>query len=195
MAIAGTSEFWKQELMREDRRLQDAVEYEGVDGLVRRRSPFLERFALVTALIMRRLNEVDALTEEVKESLWFVAEYPCTVTPPHREWFATSEDGRTWRQPIENHYDLDDPGHRKLGFQQLCNYFLHHFAFEVTWNDDEARASILFNSDRTKDRLFSIALSDYLRLVQEVAFDRVAWVDMDKWAGRVVKRRSRPSNW
>jgi hypothetical protein len=42
--------------------------------------------------------------------------------------------------------------------------------------------------------LFSIDLNDYLRLVEEVAFDSTNWVDMDRGTGGVVRRRRRPSD-
>lgn len=182
-------------MAHELRALREALDDEGIEALAARRSPFLERFALVTAVIMRRLSEVDALTEEVESSTWPVLEYPCTAPPPHRAWFTISEDGKTWRQPIESHYALNQPTSSRLRFRDVCNYLLHHFAFDVVYDPEHGVASLRFNSDRTKDRLFSLELPDYLVLVDEVARDYVTWVDMDRGAGRVVRRRSRPAGW
>jgi hypothetical protein len=45
------AQFWKHELFRESSRFHEAVEAEGIDCLVERRSPTIERFIFVTAYI------------------------------------------------------------------------------------------------------------------------------------------------
>jgi hypothetical protein len=121
-----------------------------------------------------------------------VQAFPCTLPPPHRRWFATSHDGTQWRQPLERHYDLDAPGPHTLSFSQVCNYIVHHFAFDVRQDPMHGSPEVLFNSDRTKDRLFGMRLESYRELVLEVASDEVRWVDMDASVGRVTQRRHRP---
>ena len=189
-------QYWKDELNRElirMRRLLDGVEPEcnGAEDLVMR-SMALEKFAFVTAYMARKLAEAEELTLDITESEWPVQEFRCTVPPPHRRWFAISEDRVTWRQPLEQHYDLADPRATTLPFRKVCDYLIHHFAFETRLRAGN-HVQILFNSDRTKDRLYSIVLTDYMQLVAEVAFDNVAWVDMRRDEGRVIQRRGRPA--
>jgi hypothetical protein len=124
------TQFWKGELFRERARIRERIEEEGAERLAQH-SVLIERFVFVTAYMMRKLTEAVALTEEVKTSKWPVSEFPCTQPPPHRTWFRISKDGKTWRQPLEAHYDLNAPRSRALPFRRLCHYLIHHFAFEV----------------------------------------------------------------
>jgi hypothetical protein len=87
------AQFWKHELFRESSRFREAVREEGIDRLVARRSPLIERFVLVTAYMMRKLGEAQWLTVDVIRSGWKVQAFPCTSPPRHRRWFATSSDG------------------------------------------------------------------------------------------------------
>jgi hypothetical protein len=98
--------------------------------------------------------------------------------------------------PLDAHYDLDAPRNSKQRFGDLCNLLIHHFAFEVRLRPVSGELEILFNSDWTKDRLFGMLLDDYVSLVEEVAYDEIRWVSMDRGAkggkGRVIQRRHRP---
>jgi hypothetical protein len=173
--------------------VRQALDANGAAQLVRSSVTF-ERFFFVTAYIMRNLKEADALTLDVIESSWPVVRFASIKPPPHRKWFAVSYDrGQTWRQPLEQHYDLARPNAERLKFPKLCDRIVHHFAFEVRHNDAEDRVDVLFNSDRTKDRLYVIALPTYAHVVEEVAHDEVRWIDMDQAEGRVIQRRQRPA--
>jgi hypothetical protein len=189
-------QYWKDELNRELirlRRLLDGDEpgCNGPEDLVMR-SMALEKFAFVTAYMARKLSEAEELTLEVTESEWPVQEFRCTVPPAHRKWFAISEDRGTWRQPLEQHYDLAHPRATTLSFRKICDYLIHHFAFETRLRAGN-RVQILFKSDRSSGRLlYSIVLDDYMGLVAEVVFDEVVWVDMSRDEGRVIQRRSVP---
>lgn len=174
------------------RRLRQARESDRVETLVSR-TVTLERFAFLTAYVARKLSEGNALTLEVTQSRCRVSRFPCIQAPPHRKWFSVSEDGgKTWRQPLEQHYDLGRGAEQRLGFGQICNYLVHHFAFETRYDRDTDDAEILFNSDHSKDRLYGIGLADYVTLIEEVAYDEVRWVDLNEAEGRVVQRRRRP---
>lgn len=155
------------------------------------RAVVVERFMLMTAYVMRKLTENDQLTVEMVRSKWPAQEFRCIVPPPHRKWFQVSEDGKHWRQPLEDHYDLTNPSKTRLSFTDICNWIVHHFAFEVR-SSDEATIEILFNSDRTTDRLFLIMLEDYTHIVEEVAYDEAMWADMNRYEGRVLQYRQRP---
>jgi hypothetical protein len=55
---------------------------------------------------MRKLSEADALTLDVSRDLKPpVSKFPRLKTLPPRRWFVISDDGKTWRQPLEEHYD------------------------------------------------------------------------------------------
>lgn len=151
----------------------------------------LEKFAFVTAYMARKLTEAEELTLEVTESQWPVQEFRCTVPPPRRKWFAISEDRVRWRQPLEQHYDLAHPRATSLSFRKICDYLIHHFAFETRLRAGD-RLQIFFNSDRSSDRLYSIVLDDYMGLVADVVFDEVVWVDMSRDERRVIQRRRVP---
>ena len=88
-------QFWKHELFRESSRFREAVDEEGIDRLVARRSPLIERFVFVTAYMMRKLAEAQWLTVDVIQGGWKVQAFPYTSPPPHRRWFATSPDGQS----------------------------------------------------------------------------------------------------
>ncbi|MEJ7893340.1 MAG: hypothetical protein WKF94_11940 [Solirubrobacteraceae bacterium] len=154
----------------------------------------IERFAFVTAYIMRKLQEADALTEEVMGSRWSVAVYRNPTQTPRRPWFRVSEDGRSWRQPIEMHYDLERPQSTRLAFRGVCNNLVHHFAFDVRQGAPDLE--MLFNSWDTRDRLFAMSLGSYIKLVEEVHYDEITWVSLDPSKPhheQVVQRRHRPS--
>jgi hypothetical protein len=187
-------QFWKDELLREDLRLTRRLEEDGAKHLVER-SMMLEKFAFVTAYMMRKLAEGDILTLDVTESRWPVLAYRCIVPPPHRHWFQISEDGRNWRQPIEQHYDLANPAEATLDFEAICNRLIHHFAFDTRYDDRTGEIEILFNSDHSTDRLFAVKLTTYREIVFQVARDEVMWVDMNKAEGRVIQRRTQPRDW
>jgi hypothetical protein len=89
--------------------MRQALDANGAAQLVRSSVTF-ERFFFVTAYIMRKLKEADALTLDVIESSWPVVRFASIKPPPHRKWFAVSYDrGQTWRRPLEQHYDLARP--------------------------------------------------------------------------------------
>jgi hypothetical protein len=173
--------------------LRHDLDSDGPERLVAS-SVTVERFVFLTAYIMRKLKEADALTLDVTTSKWPVSKFLCVAPPPHRKWFAVSEDaGKSWRQPLENHYDLRRPNRERLRFPRICDYLVHHFAFDVRYDRQADQIEIFFNSDQTTDRLFLIALPVYVELVQEVARDEVRWVDMSRAERRVVQRRRRPA--
>jgi hypothetical protein len=96
---------------------------------------------------------------------------------------------------LEAHYDFAGGGDERLGFGDVCNYLVHHFAFAVRYDACAADdISIFFNSDRSMDRLFRMALRVYLTLVDEVAYDETGWVNMDASTKKdaVIRRRQRP---
>jgi hypothetical protein len=158
-------QYWKDELNRElirMRRLLDGAEPEcnGAEDLVMR-SMALEKFAFVTAYMARKLAEAEVLTLDITQAEWPVQEFRCTIPPPHHRWFAISEDAENWRQPLEHHYDLERPTPVLLRFRQICNYLIHHFAFETRLRAGD-RVQIFFNSEEHNDRLYSIELGDYM---------------------------------
>jgi hypothetical protein len=183
--------FWKNELFRESARMRKRIEGDGVERLAEH-SVVIERFVFLTAYMMRKLREAIALSEEVLDSEPRVSEFNCTKPPPHRTWFSISEDGETWRQPLEAHYDLDARKSGTLPFERICDLLIHHFAFEVRLAPESGELEILFNSDRTQDRLFGIPLDDYIAMVEDVAYDEITWVTMDRDKGQVIQRRQRP---
>jgi hypothetical protein len=182
-------------LSRELGRLNAFLDEHGVEWAVKH-SVQIERFAFVTAYIMRKLDEADALTRDVTDSEWPVVEFPCLSPPPHRKWFLVSEDLKTWRQPLEQHYDLSTRSRRPLRFGRICDLIIHHFAFEARHAPADDRVELLFNSDHTRNEgLFLMGLTEYKALVREVAQDVVQWVDMSRDEGRVIQRRRRPADW
>jgi hypothetical protein len=183
--------FWKVELFREVKRLRNLLGELGPERVVAKRAP-VERFVSITAYEMRKLAEAVALSEEVTKRRHPVIEYPCTVPPPHRTWFRIPEDGATWRQPLEQHYNLDAPKRSELPFEQLCNLLIHHFAYELRLRPATGDVEILFNSDLTSTRLYGMTLDAYIAVVEDVHYDEIRWVDMDQAAGRVIQRRHRP---
>ena len=193
LGAVNNAKFWKHELFRESSRLREAIDAEGIDRLLARRSPLIERFVFVTSYMMRKLDEARWLTVDVTRRGWQVQAFPCTSPPPHRRWFVTSPDGNQWSQPLDQHYDLDAPRRHTLSFGQVCDCIVHHFAFDARQDPVSGGAKLLFNSDWTKeDSLFGMLLDTYLELVLDVASDQVGWVDMDGSVGRVIQRRQRP---
>ena len=188
--------YWQQELMRENINLRRWIEKAGVEKVVRL-SVSIERHAFVTTYIMRKLTEVGALTEEVIKSTWAVTNYPITVSVPPRAWFLISEDRKTWRQPVEQHYDLDAGREETMKFKDICNRLIHHFAFDVRLDRGGVGVEILFNSDQSTDRLWAITLDRYMGLVDEVAHDETMWIDgdMSRTANPVIRYRQRPDSW
>ena len=130
--------------------MRRALESDGPE-LVVQSSVTVERFVFVTAYIVRKLKEADVLNRDVTESKWVVTRFPCITPPPHRAWFALSEDdGKTWRQPLEQHYDLGRANPEYVPFSKLCDYLIHHFAFAVRYHGATDEIGVFFNSDRTR---------------------------------------------
>jgi hypothetical protein len=184
-------QYWKHELFRELYRLRDLIDADGPEVVVSS-SVSLEKFVFVTAFMMRKLAEAHEVTQDVTTSHWPVIELPQTSPPPDRSWFRVSSDGKTWRQPLEQHYDFGAPKKSQLAFEHICDRLIHHFAFELRHDPSDDSIDILFNSDRTIKCLFILSLHDYTGLVDEVAADEVRYVDMDRAARRAIKRRYRP---
>jgi hypothetical protein len=179
--------------MREGMNLRRRLDVDGAAKAVFS-SVSIERYVFVSAFIMRKLYEAGTLTEEVAKSKWAVTRYPITVPVPARAWFLVSEDGETWRQPLEQHYDLEGGRPDTMKFEHICHRLIHHFAFDVRAYGASGGIEVLFNSDRTTDRLWCIALDRYMRLVDEVAHDETMWIDADSTRTRnpVIRRRRRP---
>jgi hypothetical protein len=183
--------FWQHELFRERSRLQEVIDQEGLSYLVGP-SVLLEKFVFVTAYIARKLTEANVLTVEMVDSKWPVKRFRRVAKPPHRAWFRISEDGYSWRQPIEQYYDLDHSTEEQMGFENLCNRLIHHFAFVLRMSADEQDIEILFNSEQTDEQLWLITLSTFREMVEEVANDEATWEDSSRDERRVVLRRKRP---
>lgn len=188
--------YWQDELTREGIELRRRLDTRGVEEVLRG-SVFVERFVFVTAYIMRKLSEADALTQEVLDFPSPTIVYPCTIPPAPRYWFATSEDGTTWRQPIADHYDLARGRADNLPFKHICNLLVHHFAFDVRMEQGGDGVQLLFNSRDHQDRLWALKLDDYMTLVAEVAHDETVWIDTDiaRKDRPVIRRRQHPADW
>lgn len=188
--------YWQQELMRENVDLRRWIEKAGVEKVVRL-SVSVERYAFLTAYIMRKLNEVDALTQEVAQSRWVVTSFKRTVPVPLRHWFRISEDGNTWRQPLEQHFALEHGTREPMTFADLCDRFVHHFAFDVRLTSAGDGVDVFFSSGNSRQRLWAITLDNYMRLVDEVAHDQTNWIDMNssRETSPVVRRREPPEEW
>jgi hypothetical protein len=184
-------EYWKEDLSHEVRRIRRVLQHAEVEGVMSQPA-HVERFVLVTAFEMRKLTEAHALTEDVRTPQHRVVEYPCTLPPPHRTWFRVSQDGETWRQPVEQHYDLDAPKRSQLTFERLCDLLIHHFAFELRQRPGTGELEMLFTSDKTSAQLYGMTLDSYIAVVEGVQYDHIGWVDMDRAAGRVILRRQPP---
>jgi len=65
------------------------------------------------------------------------------MPPPHRRWFAISEDAKNWRQPIEQHYDPANATTARLPFKNNCDRLIHHFAFESRYDAAADKVEIL----------------------------------------------------
>jgi hypothetical protein len=142
--------YWQQELMRENIDLRRWLDKAGLEKAVQL-SVSIERHAFVTAYIMRKLREASVLAEEVITSNWPVMKYAMTAPVPPRAWFQISTDRETWRQPIEQHYDLDSGRAETMKFATICDRLIHHFAFVVRMGSGGESVEFLFNSDRTTD--------------------------------------------
>jgi hypothetical protein len=191
------AKWWQDEIGRERsqmlRLLNGEGEGEGVEYLVQS-SVRLEKFVWVTAYLCRKLKEACALTQEVVDREWPVKRFPVVAIPPHVHWFTITEDLKTFRQPLEQYYDLAHPEDKKLEFPTLCNYLIHHFAFELRLAADN-RVEILFNSDHSKHKgLYLITLDEYMSLLQEVQYDETRWISASRHDGTVTRRRSRPAD-
>jgi hypothetical protein len=51
---------------------------------------------------------------------------------------------------------------------------------------------ILFNSDRTKDRLYAIDLDTYMDMTVETGLDEARWMSGNAAEGKLILRRQRP---
>lgn len=188
--------YWQQELMRENIDLRGWIDKAGVEKVVRL-SVSVERYVFLTAYIMRKLNEVEALTQEVVQSRWVVTGFKATAPVPPRYWFLISEGGRTWRQPLEQHFALDQGTRETMTFGKICDRLVHHFAFDVRLGHEGAGIDIFFSSDRSRERLWSITLESYMGLVDEIAHDQTNWIDANiaRDRNQVIRRRQPPEGW
>jgi hypothetical protein len=91
------AKFWKNELFRESARMRERIDKDGAERLAQH-SVMVERFAFLTAYMMRKLKEAIALSREVTRSKWDVREFEQAAPPPPLTWFRISEDGETWRR-------------------------------------------------------------------------------------------------
>jgi hypothetical protein len=189
--VSEPGDLWKRWLMGELHDLRH--EQAGTNWLESEsfRSAVVERFAFISAYIARKLLESEELTIDVIERGWPIKRFRCIQHPPPRQQFRVTQDMQTWRQPIEDHYDLTDPQDETLRLQTLCNLVIHHFAFEIR-SCDADRIEIYFNSDRSKAKFLNmITLEALVEFTDEVAHDRAIFFTVDRRTNRQARHRRR----
>jgi hypothetical protein len=184
-------ELWKRWLMSDLHDLRD--EMAGRNWLESEsfRLAVVERFALISAYISRKLLESEELTIDLIERDWPIKQFRCIRHPPARQQFRVTQDMQTWWQPIEDHYDLVNPQDKTLRLHALCNVVIHHFAFEIRSRSAD-RIEIYFNSDRSKAKFLNmITLDTYFEFTDEVAHDRAVFFTVGRSTNRQVRHRRR----
>lgn len=154
------------------------------------RAVVIERFVFITAYITRKLAENEELTEDILTRDWPIKGFRGIRTLPKRQQFRVSKDTKNWWQPVEDYYDFGNPENASLHLVDLVNRLIHHFAFQLR-SGEGATTEILFNSDRSRNWLYLITLSDYMGLVEEVANDEAIFFTVDKKTGRQLRHRTR----
>lgn len=154
------------------------------------RAVVIERFVFMAAYITRKLVENEELTEDILTRDWPIKRFRAMRNLPKRQQFRVSKDTKNWWQPVEDYYDLANPENASLRLEDLVNRLIHHFAFQLR-DVDGATTEVLFNSDRSRDWLCRMTLSDYMALIEQVANDEAIFLTVDKKTGRQLRHRTR----
>lgn len=132
----------------------------------------IEKFFFITAFIIRKLNEARKISDELINT-WEI--------PVERYQRINSDrEINYWNNlRLEEFYDLDHLQNSKLGIATLCNYIIHSFIFHPLYDYEEKEKflGIVFNSDRSKDKvLYILKVEDYLLLIGEVIKDDIVTI-------------------
>ncbi len=179
---------WKRWLWNDLRDLREEAEGGNweVGGY---RAAVIERFVFMTAYITRKLAENEELTEDLLTHDWPIKRFRAIRTLPKRQQFRVSKDTKNWWQPVEDYYDFANPEDASFRLEDLVNRLIHHFAFQLRAGE-ETTTEILFNSDRSRDWLYLMTLSEYIALIDEVANDEAVFFTVDKKTGRQLRHRT-----
>ena len=128
----------------------------------------VEKFAFLSAFIIRKLLEAKKLSDELESVKVSVRKF-------ERINFDREITYLNWDH-VEQFYDLTDPVSDNISVRTLCNMLIHSFIFLADDTKETPEINImLFNSDFTKDKaLYEIDLATYFELVESVANDNVA---------------------
>jgi len=76
------------------------------------------------------------------------------------------------RHHLDELYDINTSVPGVLGLRELCNQFVHSYAFSTFHREDEGLDAVLVASDREKSvRLFKVSLVDVLTVFERVGHD------------------------
>ncbi len=144
----------------------------------------LEKFFFVSAFLMRKLWERLELTNDIDETEFAVKKYACIRKPPPIHFWVRDKEGRVW-QPIEDHYELDEPKDATLSFVQLCNQVIHSYVFVARPKEGE----VFLCSKRFFEKvLYRIEVTRYLELIERVYYDEIGWENYNMATGHSERR-------
>jgi hypothetical protein len=120
-----------------------------------------EKAVLTSAYSMRKLAESYKLSDETVSEQVPVTKYPAR---------GKNVSLRNWWEYWEL-YDLDDGNRETVSLRKLCNQLIHSFIFLVESDDEEdaAISSVIFNSDRNRNKhLYRIQIVDLVEVMRLV---------------------------
>ncbi|NBB42340.1 hypothetical protein [Sphingobium yanoikuyae] len=126
-----------------------------------RRSVIIEKKMFMGAFAMRKLLESGKLSTATEARGVEIDQFPSMKKVlKHQRW------------EIHNHYDLQAGSKTTLPVRQLMNQMIHSFIFQEMNDDDVGSTSIVFTSDKTKDkRLMLIRVCAFVDLMRFIAMD------------------------
>jgi len=180
------SHVWKNELNKDlqtvKRRLHKAkISWEQKDRELATVS--IEKFAFMSAFIVRKLIESKKLSDEFESMSVQVQEFRQDNLEPTIHFMN--------RHRIDKFYDLENGSKTALPVVKICHAFIHSFVFEIAIDNDAASIDgIFFNSDKTKDeKVYFIQLKNYLQVIETAIKDEIIQTHANPREG--IYRKSR----
>lgn len=160
----------------------------------------LERFVFVSAYLIRKLIESKKISDELeKETLW--CGYFKVVKPEDVEDYFKKVN-------IGENYNLETREEVEFKIRDLANTLIHSYIFAVSINDEGLAEEdlldnvnhfeIFFNSDYSKDKLYSLKLPTYLYVCRKIYLDRIQDITIGRQKeknSRVILTKSRNEKW
>ncbi|MCK4252343.1 hypothetical protein KAX97_12915 [candidate division WOR-3 bacterium] len=146
----------------------------------------IEKFFFITSFIIRKLNEANKISDDLLSK-----DYRCFKYKRKKDDY--NIDFMNCHK-IDNFYKLNKQISHSLRLKDLCNLFIHSYAF-IVQVDNSKPCGVYVNTDRIKEKhLLHIRLNTYESLIRDVIKDNIVYMRFNRRTGELVKKAKVPTS-